>query len=107
FAGCARRSNRPVATVWCRPCGARDTGSRRDRSRRVRAPTPVSKPAWQFIVASLALLAVALLIGLIAGRPLAFVALALGLMLLRHGINLLRFDRWLRSRTTRPAPHFG
>jgi two-component system phosphate regulon sensor histidine kinase PhoR len=67
----------------------------------------VSKPAWQFIVASLALLAVALLIGLIAGQPLAFVAVALGLMLLRHAVNLLRFDRWLRSRATRPALHFG
>ena len=67
----------------------------------------MSKPAWQFIVASLALLAVALLIGVIAGRPLTFVAVALGLMLLRHGFNLLRFDRWLRSRATRPAPHFG
>jgi len=64
----------------------------------------VSKPAWQFIVASLALLAAALLVGLIAGRPLAFVAAALALMLARHCVSLLRFDRWLRTRATRPAP---
>src|SRR5262245_24563801 len=28
-------------------------------------------------------------------------------MVLRHGVNLLRLDRWLRARATRPAPHFG
>ena len=64
----------------------------------------MSKPAWQFVVGSLAVLAVALIVGLIAGRPLAFVSVALALMLLRHAVNLLRFDRWLRARATRSAP---
>jgi two-component system phosphate regulon sensor histidine kinase PhoR len=67
----------------------------------------VSKPAWRFLVASLTVLAIAWLIGVIAGRPLTVVAFALALMVLRHGSNLLRLDRWLRSRASRPAPHFG
>jgi len=67
----------------------------------------VSKPALQFVVASLALLVVALLVGLLAGRPLAFVAAALALMLVRHCVNLLRFDRWLRTRANRAAPNFN
>jgi two-component system phosphate regulon sensor histidine kinase PhoR len=64
----------------------------------------MSKPAWQFLLGSLAVLAAALLIGLIAGKPLASVAIALALLLLRHCVNLLRFDRWLRSRATHAAP---
>ena len=67
----------------------------------------MSKPALQFVVASLALLVVALLVGLLAGRPLAFVAAALALMLVRHCVNLLRFDRWLRTRANRAAPNFN
>ena len=65
----------------------------------------MSKPAWKFLVWTIALLAAALLVGLIAGRPLAFVAAALGLMLVRHCVNLVRFERWLRTRAARPAPH--
>ena len=64
----------------------------------------MSKPAWQFIIGSLAVLAATLLAGLVAGKPLAFLSFALALLLLRHCVNLLRFDRWLRSRATRPAP---
>ena len=67
----------------------------------------MSRPAWQFLVGTLSVLLIALLAGLIAGRPVAFVAVALVLLLARHCVNLLRFDRWLRTRTTRPAPHFG
>src|SRR5262245_37115429 len=67
----------------------------------------MSKPAWQLVVWTLGLLAVALLAGLIAGHPLAFVAAALALLLARHCVNLVRFDHWLRMRSTRPAPHFA
>ncbi len=67
----------------------------------------MSRPAWQFLVGTLSVLLLALLAGLIAGRPVAFVAVALALLLARHCVSLLRFDRWLRTRATRPAPHFG
>jgi two-component system phosphate regulon sensor histidine kinase PhoR len=64
----------------------------------------MSKPAWRFILGSLAVLAAALLVGLIAGKPLAFVSIALAVLLLKHCVSLLRFDRWLRSRSDRSAP---
>jgi two-component system phosphate regulon sensor histidine kinase PhoR len=67
----------------------------------------VSKPAWQFVAGTVAVLGLALLAGLIAGRPWLFVGIALAVMLARHCVNLLRFDRWLRNRATRPAPHYA
>ena len=50
----------------------------------------------------------ALLVGLFTGRPLACVVRRRSrVMLAWHCMNLLRFDRWLRARATRAAPHFG
>jgi len=65
----------------------------------------VSKSAWQYFAGIVAVLLLALVAGLIAGRPALFVALALGGLLARQASNLLRIERWLRNRATRSAPN--
>jgi two-component system phosphate regulon sensor histidine kinase PhoR len=64
--------------------------------------------AWSFALARLlALVAVALAIGLIFGRPLAWVIAALAGYLCLQLINLYRLDRWLRLRNFIEPPELG
>jgi two-component system phosphate regulon sensor histidine kinase PhoR len=67
----------------------------------------VSKPAWQHLgwIAGTLLIAVAL--GWLFDRVLLFVALALAGWLAFEFRNLVRFERWLRRRTTEPPPNMG
>jgi two-component system phosphate regulon sensor histidine kinase PhoR len=64
--------------------------------------------AWSFaLVRLLALLAVALLGGLIFGRPLVWVIAVLAGYLCLQLINLYRLDRWLRHRNYMEPPELG
>jgi len=64
----------------------------------------VSKPAWQHLAAIVVTLLIAAAIGWILDRALLFFALALAGWLVWEVGNLLRFERWLRRRTTEAPP---
>lgn len=64
--------------------------------------------AWPLAIARLAaLLSIAVLCGLITGRPLVWVIVALGGYLCLQLLNLYRLDRWLRLRNTLDPPELG
>jgi two-component system phosphate regulon sensor histidine kinase PhoR len=64
----------------------------------------VSKPAWRYVVGILVTLALALVIGWLAGHAALFVALAALVLLAFQARNLLRFDVWLHHRKVTAPP---
>jgi len=64
----------------------------------------LSKPAWQHIAWLVAALLVAAAFGALFDRALLFIAIALAGALAYELRNLLRFERWLKRRTTEPPP---
>ncbi len=65
----------------------------------------LTRPAWQFLLVHVALLLGALLLGLIVGQPWPALVLALALMLAWQMWRVLRFEYWLRHRTTERPPN--
>jgi two-component system phosphate regulon sensor histidine kinase PhoR len=64
----------------------------------------LSQPAWQTIAWIVATVLVAAAVGFFVNHTAALVAAALALLLAVHVRNLLRFERWLRNRTTEAPP---
>jgi two-component system phosphate regulon sensor histidine kinase PhoR len=65
----------------------------------------LTRPGWQFLLVHIALLLGALLLGLIVGRPWPALALALGVLLAWQLWRVVRFEHWLRHRTTERPPN--
>ena len=64
----------------------------------------MSKPVWRYLVGILVTLAMALVIGWLAGHGALFVALAALVLLASQARNLLRFDYWLHHRKVTAPP---
>jgi two-component system phosphate regulon sensor histidine kinase PhoR len=64
----------------------------------------LSQPAWQTIAWIVGTVLVAAAAGFVFNHTAAFVAAALALLLAIHVRNLLRFERWLRNRSTEAPP---
>ena len=67
----------------------------------------MSKPAWRHLAWIAGTLLIAAALGWIFDRVLLFVALALAGWLAFEFRNLVRFERWLRRRTTEPPPNMN
>ncbi len=65
----------------------------------------MSKPAWQHLAWIAGTLLIAAALGWLFDRALLFVALGLAGWLAYELRNLVRFERWLRRRTTEPPPN--
>lgn len=70
--------------------------------------TPMISPAWSFALARLlGALAIAVLGGLVFGRPQFWLIAVLGGYLVVQLARLYRLERWLRHRSTEDPPDFG
>lgn len=67
----------------------------------------LSKPAWRHIVRIVLALLVAAAVGAAFDRSLLFVAVVLGTLLSYEVRNLLRFEHWLRRRSSEPPPNMA
>jgi two-component system phosphate regulon sensor histidine kinase PhoR len=67
----------------------------------------LSRPATQHLVWIAVVLLAAALLGWVLGHPLLFLAVALAVVLAYEVRNLLRFEGWLRRRTTEAPPNMS
>lgn len=67
----------------------------------------MNSPVWQHLLGILGGLLLALAVGLFAGHPSWFVAGYLALVLALQTRNLIRFEYWLRMRSTARPPDLG
>ncbi len=67
----------------------------------------MNRPAWNHLLFILAGLVVSLAVGMLSGHTGLFAACYLGLVVALQSHNLIRFERWLRMRSTTEPPDLG